>query len=111
MPSYRPARLTKAELHSLQELEQILDPDTFLLAVERREESFVLEAKAGDGSWRPPGEVFPDLPFETFLFRTREAALEAKGRLKTHLRGHAPLARAPIRIVPLDWSMEPEAEE
>ncbi len=110
MPSYRPASLTERELQSLQDLEEMLGPDIFLVAVEQREESFALEAKADDGSWRPLDEVFTNLPCKKLLFRTREEATEAKGKLKNFLRSHASHARSPIRIHRLAWPAEPKAE-
>ncbi|RLB17813.1 MAG: hypothetical protein DRG63_03235 [Deltaproteobacteria bacterium] len=93
------ARLKDEELEALQELERRLG-DICLIAVEKTEAFYVLEAKVGPNTWKPVDEVYTEIEGLRSYYFDEDSARLSKGALKSLLASTDSLKRIkrPIRI-------------
>ncbi len=95
----RIAKLTEEQLAQIKEVEKKLE-NICLVAVERQDALFVLEAKLAPNHWELVSEVYPEIEGMSSYFSSKEDALLAKSSLKNLLkvlkaRG---VVKRPIRI-------------
>lgn len=83
----KPACLTKEQLNKLSALENELG--FCLFAVEENESLYVLEAKLAPNVWKKVTEVYPAIKDLEAFYLEREAAHDAKSRLKRILGNKA----------------------
>ena len=93
------ADLSEEELKAVKALEKELGR-ICLVAVERTEALYAVEAKLGPNSWVPVNRAFPELAGLASYYADRNDAQAAKSSLKSLLAGRPELRRMkkPIRI-------------
>ena len=99
MDKFKLAKLPQEILEEIQALEQKLS-GVCLVAVERAEAMFAVEAKIDRNIWAPVDQIYPEIEELKSYYHTREDAALAKGALKNLLRSPAfsNLAKRPIRV-------------
>jgi len=93
------ANLTKDQLNEIKEIEKKLE-NVCLVAVEKQDALFVLEAKLAPNHWELANKVYPEIEGMSSYFTTMDDAKLAKSSLKNLLkvlktRG---VVKRPIRI-------------
>ncbi|MCG8376242.1 MAG: hypothetical protein MI702_07150 [Chlorobiales bacterium] len=93
------ANLSEEELAAIKALEKELGR-VCLVAVEKKEAFFAVEAKLGPNNWVPVSQAFPEMAGLASYYADREDAQAAKSSLKSLLTGRPELRpiKKPIRI-------------
>lgn len=95
------ATLSREDLETIRELEKKLGPDVRLVAVEKKDVLYALEAKMAPNVWQRVDTVYPEIRNIKAYYSDEEVAREAKGWLKGFLINNtlAPKPqKRPIRI-------------
>lgn len=94
------ARLSQKDVQAIRTFEKTLDADVCLVAVERGEALYVLEAKMGPNKWQRVDSVYPEIEGIRAYYNDPDEARTSKSALKTFLlSGKAGLLKKrPIRI-------------
>ncbi len=93
------ANLTEEQIAQIKEVEEKLE-NVCLVAVEKQDAIFVLEAKLAPNQWEPISNVYPEIDGMSSYFSTRDDALLAKSSLKNLLKALKAkgVVKRPIRI-------------
>ena len=98
---YKPriAEIPPEALEAIQELEEKLG-NICLLAVEKNEALYVLEAKLAPNHWESIEQVYPEIENLKAFYSTEDEARLAKGALKNYLiaRKKRGIEKRPIRL-------------
>ncbi len=96
----RIANLKPEEIEAIKRLEESLGNRFCLLAVEKIESLYVLEAKIAPNVWEPVHKVYPQIEGLKAYYCSEEDAKLAKSSLKALLTGKlkGSLEKRPIRI-------------
>lgn len=93
------AKLTEEQLAEIREIEKKFE-NICLVAVEKQDALFVLEAKLAPNHWELVSEVYPEIEGMNSYFSSKEDALLAKSSLKNLLKvlKSKGIVKRPIRI-------------
>ncbi|HEC31127.1 MAG: hypothetical protein DRG59_07680 [Deltaproteobacteria bacterium] len=93
------AELTEEQLAEIREIEKKFE-NICLVAVEKQDALFVLEAKLAPNHWELVSEVYPEIEGMNSYFSSKEDALLAKSSLKNLLKvlKSKGIVKRPIRI-------------
>jgi hypothetical protein len=95
------AELAPADIQTIKALEAKLGPHICLVAVERRNVLYVLEAKLAPNRWQRVDQVYPDIERLRAYFKDHGDAKSSKAALKSYLKHHhanGVVVKRPIRI-------------
>lgn len=96
----RIAKLKPEEIEAIRRLEENLGNRFCLLAVEKLESLYVLEAKVAPNAWERIDKVYPEIEGLKAYYLSEEDARLAKASIKSLLMGklRGSLEKRPIRI-------------
>lgn len=95
------AKLNPEDLAVIKALERKLGDNICLVAVERREVIYALEAKLAPNQWQRVDETYPEIEGLRAYFSDYDKAKEAKNALKSYLgspQAKRLLKKRPLRI-------------
>ncbi len=100
MLNVKVAKLRPEDLEAIRNFEKTLKGDVCLLAVEKSEALYVLEAKLAPNRWRRVDLTYPEIADLRAFFDNHPDAHDAKAALKAYLNssGARHLTKRPIRI-------------
>lgn len=100
MPGSKIAELSEEQIEAIQTLENNLGDGVCLVAVEKGEISYILEAKVASKVWERVDKVYPEIENLSAFYGNEEDARLAKSSLKSLLLGkfRGTLKKRPIRI-------------
>ena len=100
MLNVKVAALTPEDLEAIRTFEKTLSGDVCLLAVEKSEALYVLEAKLAPNRWQRVDHTYPEINHLKAFHDRHEDAHEAKAALKAFLNsaGARNITKRPIRI-------------
>jgi hypothetical protein len=100
MLNVKVAQLPPEDLEAIRAFEKTLSVNVCLLAVEKNEALYVLEAKLGPNRWQRVDRAYPEIGRLKAFYDRHEDAHEAKAALKAYLNSKAAreLTKRPIRI-------------
>jgi hypothetical protein len=100
MLNVKVAQLPPEDLEAIRAFEKTLSVNVCLLAVERNEALYALEAKLAPNRWQRVDRTYPEIAGLKAFYDNHEDAHEAKAALKAYLNSKAAreLAKRPIRI-------------
>ena len=98
--SFKIVKLSEDEVKAIKSLEKSLGDRFCLLAVEKTQELYVLEAKLAPNYWERVDKVYPEIEGLRAYYDSKEDAHLAKSSLKSLLAGKlkGSLEKRPIRI-------------
>ncbi len=98
--SFKIVKLSEEEIKAIRSLERNLGGRFCLLAVEKADELYVIEAKLGPNNWERVDRVYPEIEGLKAYYTSKEDAHLAKSSLKSLLSGRlkGTLKKRPIRI-------------
>ncbi len=93
------AQISSSELEEIKALEKKLG-DICLIAVERSDAIYVLEAKLGPNDWEAVDKVYPEIEKLRAFYGDEETAKLSKGALKSFLNASKDFKdkKKPVRI-------------
>ena len=93
------AQISSSELEEIKALEKKLG-DICLIAVEKSDAIFVLEAKIGPNEWKSVDKVYPEIERLRAFYGDEETAKLSKGALKSFLNASNDFKgrKKPVRI-------------
>ena len=93
------AILSNKDIESIKDLEKMLG-DICLIAVEKIEALYVLEAKTAPNVWEPVDGVYPEISRLKAYYSSEDSAKLAKSALKNLLNSHRNFraGKRPIRV-------------
>jgi hypothetical protein len=95
------ANLSTEDIATIRALEKKLGDNICLVAVEKRDVLYAIEAKIAANRWCPVDEVYPEIKHLRAYYSVYEDAKEAKAGLKSYLIGQkatSKIVKRPIRI-------------
>ncbi len=100
MLNVKVAQLLPEDLEAIRNFEKTLKGDVCLLAVEKSEALYVLEAKLAPNRWQRVDRSYPEIDDLRAFFDSHQDAHDAKAALKAFLNstGARHLTKRPIRI-------------
>lgn len=100
MLNVKVASLPPEDLEAIRAFEKTLSSDVCLLAVEKSEALYVLEAKLAPNRWRRVDKTYPEISDLKAFYDRHQDAHEAKAALKAFLNsaGARNITKHPIRI-------------
>ena len=103
MKNLKVAALNTEDLEEIRSLEKKLG-DICLIAVEKNDAIFALEAKIGPNAWEPVDPVYPDIENLRAYYADEKTAHLSKGALKSflHSNKHYKKLKKPIRVRKID---------
>ncbi len=99
MEDIRIACLSEEDIQTIRDIEKKLGDEYCLVAVEKKNVLYVLEAKLGPTHWERVDHVYPDIDQLRAYYNDYNAAKDSKSALKRYLLGNKTnLPKKPIRI-------------
>jgi hypothetical protein len=104
MPGPKIADLSNDQIEAIQALESKLGDGVCLVAVEKGDISYILEAKVAPKAWERVDKVYPEIENLCAFYSKEENARLAKSSLKSLLLGKfkGTLKKRPVRIRKLE---------
>ena len=98
-PDLKIAALSSKDIEAIRALEKELG-DVCLVAVEKKDAIFLLEAKVGPNVWEPVDQVYPEIKGLKVFYSDEDTAKLAKSALKSLLNAKKSeqIQKRPIRI-------------
>ena len=103
MKNLKMADLNTEDLEEIRSLEKKLG-DICLIAVEKSDAIYALEAKIAPNVWKPVDQVYPDIENLRAYYSDEETAHLSKGALKSflHSNTHYKKLKKPVRVRKID---------
>jgi hypothetical protein len=100
MLNVKVALLSPEDLEAIRHFEKTLKGNVCLLAVEKNEALYVLEAKLAPNRWQRVDRAYPEIKELRAYFDSHQDAHDAKAALKAYLNsaGARHLTKRPVRI-------------
>ena len=100
MLNVKVAQLPPEDLEAIRKFEKTLSGNVCLLAVEKSQALYVLEAKLGPNKWQRVDRTYPEIRDIKAFFDRHQDAHDAKAALKAFLNsaGARQITKRPIRI-------------
>ena len=99
MEDIRIARLSEEDIQTIREIEKKLGNEYCLVAVEKKNVLYVLEAKLGPTHWERVDHVYPEIDQLRAYYNDYDAVKDSKSALKRYLlSSKTSQPKRPIRI-------------
>ena len=98
LQAFKVAKIDEQDIAAIKELEKLLK-DTCLIAVEKKEALYVLEAKLAPNAWERVDKVYPEIKDVKAYYPDEESAKLSRGALKNLLQSaKMKEKKKPIRV-------------